>query len=51
MPVSAVAHLPKVLFSTKLNGGGERLRAAATLIRLRLLRMTWMLRQAMGLLI
>ena len=49
MPPSAVAHLPKVLFSPRLNGGGERLRAAATLIRLRLLRMVWMLRQALGL--
>ena len=49
MPVSAVGHLPKVLFSTTLNGWGERLRAAATLIRLRLLRMVWMLRQAVGL--
>lgn len=49
MPISAIAHLPKVLFSTKLNGWGERYRGAATLIRLRLLRMVWMLRQAMGL--
>lgn len=49
IPPSAVAHLPKVLFSPKLNGGGERLRAAVTLIRLRLLRMVWMLRQALGL--
>ena len=49
MPLSVVAHLPKVLFSAKLNGGKERLRAAATLVRLRLLRMVWMLRQAAGL--
>ena len=49
MPLSALAHLPKVLFSTKLNGWGERFSAAATLIRLRLLRMVWMLRQAAGL--
>jgi len=49
MPVSAVVHLPKVLFSAKLNSPGERLRACATLIRLRLLRMLWMLRQGLGL--
>lgn len=49
MPASAIAHLPKVLFSTRLNGADERLRAMATLIRLRLLRMVWMLRQAAGL--
>lgn len=46
---SAVVHLPKVLLSPRLNGAGERLRAAATLIRLRFLRMVWMLRQAAGL--
>lgn len=49
MPLSALAHLPKVLASPRLHGGGERARAAATLIRLRLLRMMWMLRQAAGL--
>jgi len=49
MPASAVAHLPKLLFSPKLDGFGERLRGAGTLIRLRLLRMVWMLRQAAGL--
>ena len=49
MPPSVIAHLPKVLLSAKLNGWGERLRAVATLLRLRLLRMVWMLRQAMGL--
>ena len=48
MPASAVAHLPKLLFSPKLDSVGERLRGAATLFRLRLLRMVWMLRQAMG---
>ena len=51
MPLSVVAHLPKVLFSAKLNGWRERLRAATTLTRLRLLRMVWMLRQASGLMI
>lgn len=48
MPLSAVAHLPKVLFSRKLGGAGERLRGAVTLIRLRLLRAYWMLRQSVG---
>ena len=46
MPASAVMHLPKLVVSPRLTGPGERLRGAATLIRLRLLRMVWMLRQA-----
>ncbi|MEI4233963.1 glycosyltransferase family 2 protein [Roseovarius sp. D22-M7] len=49
MPASAVVHLPRVLRSPRLSGGRERARAAATLIRLRLTRMVWMLRQAAGL--
>ena len=49
MPLSILAHLPKALSSPKLSGPGDRLRAAGTLIRLRLLRMVWMLRQAAGL--
>ncbi|MCK8465154.1 glycosyltransferase [Aliiroseovarius sp. S1339] len=48
MPISAVVHLPKVLGSDKLDGWGEKLRAAGTLFRLRFQRMIWMLRQAMG---
>lgn len=48
MPLSALVHLPKLLLSPKLDTGGERLRAAATLFRLRFLRMIWMLRQAAG---
>lgn len=48
MPVSAVAHLPKVMTSSQLTGPGERFRAAGTLFRLRLQRMVWMLRQAGG---
>ncbi len=48
MPLSAVAHLPKLLFSPKLDTSSERLRGATTLFRLRFLRMIWMLRQAMG---
>jgi GT2 family glycosyltransferase len=49
MPASILAHLPKVLRSPALSGAGDRWRAALTLIRLRLLRMVWMLRQAAGL--
>ncbi len=48
MPASAVVHIPKVLRSNKLASSGETLRAIATLIRLRCLRMVWMLRQAAG---
>ena len=48
MPASALVHLPKILFSSRLNSIGERLRGAGTLIRLRFLRMVWMLRQAAG---
>lgn len=46
MPMSAVVHLPKLLFSRKLDSIGERLRGAATLLRLRGLRSIWMLQQA-----
>jgi GT2 family glycosyltransferase len=49
MPASILVHLPRVLRSPRLSGGSERARAAATLIRLRLTRMVWMLRQAAGL--
>lgn len=49
MPASAVVHLPKLWMSPKLDGWGECLRGTLTLIRLRLLRMIWMLRQAAGL--
>lgn len=48
MPASAIAHLPKLLRSPKLNGGQERLRGAFVLFRIRLQRMIWMLVQAMG---
>ena len=48
MPLSALAHLPRTLTSPRLSGPGERLRASATLIRLRLARMVWMLTQAAG---
>lgn len=46
MPLSILMHLPKIMNSDQLTSGAERFRAAATLIRLRLLRMVWMLRQA-----
>lgn len=49
MPASALVHLLKVLSSPKLNGAGERVRAAITLFRLRGQRMIWMLRQSLGL--
>lgn len=48
MPASALVHLPKILFSPKLDDTGERLRGAITLVRLRFTRMIWMLRQALG---
>lgn len=48
MPVSAVAHLPRILFSDRLSSPRERLAGALVLVRLRCLRMGWMLRQAAG---
>lgn len=48
MPLSALAHTPRVLGSTALDGWGERLRTLGTLYRLRLLRGAWMLKQACG---
>lgn len=48
MPLSIIVHLPKVIRSTKLASAKERFYAANTLIRLRFLRMIWMLRQALG---
>lgn len=47
MPVSVLVHLPRVLRHPALRDGGERRRALATLARLRLLRMRWMLAQAL----
>lgn len=49
MPLSAMAHTPKILRSGKLDSPGEYLRATLTLFRLRLCRMYWMLRQVFGL--
>lgn len=48
MAASWVPHLPRILLSPRLRGAGERMRGAVTLIRLRLLRSAWMLRQAAG---
>lgn len=45
MPASVLAHAPRVLRHPALTGP-ERTRALATLARLRLARMVWMLRQA-----
>src|SRR6056297_2535519 len=45
MPLSILVHFPKILRSQKLSGIAERCRATGTLIRLRFLRMVWMLRQ------
>lgn len=45
MPLSVLAHAPRVLRHPALTGA-ERLRALATLARLRLMRMVWMLGQA-----
>lgn len=49
MPVSALVHTPKILRNDKLDGPGEKRRALITLFRLRCQRMTWMLRQVLGL--
>lgn len=46
MPVSAIAHMPRVLCHPALRGRGERSAALQTLLRLRLQRMGWMLVQA-----
>ena len=48
MPLSALVHLPRLLTSSRLSSPGERLRGIATLIHLRVVRMVWMLWQAVG---
>lgn len=48
MPLSAVAHMPRVVRAASLNGFAERGRAMGTLARLRMARCGWMLRQAAG---
>jgi GT2 family glycosyltransferase len=47
MPASVVAHLPRIIGHPALSGR-ERLRAAGTLLRIRLSRMVWMIAQASG---
>ncbi|MFW2541559.1 glycosyltransferase [Primorskyibacter sp. 2E107] len=46
MPLSALAHAPKILRSDRLGSGRERLAGFGTLLRLRFLRGVWMLQQA-----
>ena len=48
MPVSAIIHTPRLVFSSKLDGIGERWRGLLALHRLRWLRGWWMLCQALG---
>lgn len=48
MPLSILAHAPKILRSDRLSGASEKSRALMTLIRLRMCRMVWMLGQAAG---
>ena len=48
MPLSAIAHAPRILFSPKLAGWRERVRGLATLFRLRLARTGWMLKLVLG---
>jgi GT2 family glycosyltransferase len=47
MPVSILAHAPRVLTHPALHGAGERLAGLAMLVRVRLLRAGWMLGQAL----
>lgn len=47
LPVSILRDLPRIVAAPGLSGG-ERLRAAATLVRLRLLRAGWMAAQLLG---
>lgn len=49
MPLSIFAHAPKIIFSHRLSNISEKYRAVLTLIKLRLRRMSWMIRQAFGL--
>lgn len=48
MPVSVLVHVPKILKSSALNGPREYIGAIVTLVRLRMLRMVWMLMQVTG---
>jgi GT2 family glycosyltransferase len=46
--LSAFPHSLKVWANSQLNGGGERTRGTATLFRQRIVRVGWMVRQAVG---
>lgn len=48
MPLSILAHTPKVLRHEGLRDSTERLRALGTLARIRLVRMVWMVYQSVG---
>lgn len=48
MPLSAILHMPRVINSPKLSSTGEKVRGILTLIRLRCLRGSWMVTQALG---
>lgn len=48
MPISILAHAPRVLLSRELRGSKERILALVTLTRLRVLRAGWMIKQAIG---
>lgn len=48
MPASALIHARRPLTSPRLDGFSERLGALGVLVRLRLIRMVWMLRQSLG---
>lgn len=48
MPISILAHAPRVLLSRELRGSKERILALVTLTRLRILRAGWMIKQAFG---
>lgn len=48
MPVSAFYHAPRILFSRKLAGPGERAAGVLTLFRIRLARAWWMLLLGLG---
>lgn len=48
MPLSAIAHAPRLLFSARLDGLGERAVGLGTLFRLRFARGWWMLLLALG---
>ena len=48
MPLSILAHTPKVLRHPALRSATERRAALGTLVRLRLTRAAWMLRQSLG---